>query len=186
MTDYLDKYGLVIGNGLVKILDSEDAKAFLEATYEYTSRTYFDIFLPAQSPKLQKAMSLNMAILRTALESAYVDIHLSEYLHELKDGASAERNGAAIASWLSRFKPIQFARDVVDTRIVWINPIFALQVGWSFTWQLKNPDLLGEELASSAFNDIIHENSLTNDIVYHMTWRNPGFKELTLLFQTIL
>ncbi|MBF0622250.1 MAG: hypothetical protein HQL54_10040 [Magnetococcales bacterium] len=181
-----EKYKLLFGGEQIsKIIKSEKCQKFVMQTNAFTSKFFYNYFVTELEPCWQKKLDLSFSLLRPALENAYIDLYMDDGIHRLVDGPSPERKAAAIACWLNRFHPIQIIEDPETTHISLINPIFAVRVGLSIAYQMRHPNY-AEDIAVKAINPDILSTNLANDLIYQMTWRNPGYHQLSLHFQLIL
>ncbi|MDQ6951842.1 MAG: hypothetical protein Q9M26_09265 [Mariprofundales bacterium] len=121
-------------------------------------------------------ITLDYTSLGIALNSAYIDIYISTFLHEMDGGPSPSKHGAAIASWINIIKPMQFPNGSQES-CVYINSHWALLTGLMVKFQMEE--------RKGALYEVLHENKKLNALIYTLVWRNPSYKELTTLFQFI-
>ncbi|MCP4044241.1 MAG: hypothetical protein GY731_20185 [Gammaproteobacteria bacterium] len=185
MSDFLDRYGLVFGEQSKEAINSKEGVEFIQDAFAYASRIFYEYTEPSLGP-VTEFLDLNSTILKSAIESAFIDLYQSSLIHELIDAPSPAKKGASVIAWINRLKPIQVIRDTTESKVIFVNSVFALHVGWTMYWQLALPDKLGDisgVCLPAAENLANHD--LSNDFIYHLMWRNPGFRELTLLLQSI-
>ncbi|HIJ84970.1 MAG TPA: hypothetical protein HPQ00_12315, partial [Magnetococcales bacterium] len=129
---------------------------------------------------------LNETLLYTALESAYVDLDAAEHIHTHKLSPAPYKIADAISCWINRIRPIQLAHDIPgNTKVAFINPHFALVTGLHYIYaahlEKYRVDVPRDKTLVPA-DEILRESRFANDVLYQMTWRNPSYKELSLLF----
>ena len=125
-----------------------------------------------------KVVFLNMFLLNTAIDAAYLDIYYPNEFHDQENGGpSPDRHAATVMAWLNRFKPLQIRAGVHEEWTSFINAFLALHVG--LTIKLKMKKQMG------AAQELISEIGKINDLVYMLHWRSPDYKQLTSIMQFI-
>ncbi|MBF0272040.1 MAG: hypothetical protein HQL98_08270 [Magnetococcales bacterium] len=190
-----DKF-FVLGNKIKDLLDSENSLSFKDEVTKYVNNAFygvFEAFLNGEQfeslieKKIEK-VNLDPALLRVAIESAFIDLYRASQIHEFADDAPAlNRKGAAVMSWLNRIKPIQ-SIDGDNDVFLFVNPIFALLIGMAIAWNDRdynknnmytNKDFFNKILAELI--DLLKENSYCKLSFYRLMWHAPDHRELTLM-----
>ncbi|MBF0587620.1 MAG: hypothetical protein HQL53_00680 [Magnetococcales bacterium] len=190
-----DAYKLRFNSSLKQKLQSDEARQYSRIIYEYIRLAIEDLtkrhpelgtLNGSQEKPLENCSGLssdirfffNIHLLQTAIDVAWLDLHYPNEFHDQsKSGPSAARQGAVIMCWLNRIRPVQVCRNINDSWVTFINPLLALHVGLSVTWEMKQ--LTGVPLEQLA------ERPEINDLLYMLQWRSPDFKQLTNILQLI-
>jgi hypothetical protein len=134
----------------------------------------------------------DMRILFLAIDSAYLDLMHAEGSHNLDNGVSADKIGAALTCWINRLKPLHFSARMSAEDSPFLNSIFALEVGWGVKavfaaskYYAQVPKDKATVMAADQVREMIKESKVGNDLIYTLMWRNPDFKYLSTLFSLL-
>ncbi|MDX8412762.1 MAG: hypothetical protein R8J85_01615 [Mariprofundales bacterium] len=167
----IDSYQPCYSPEIREKLTGEKARNFTLGVAKYAKKMFVHF-----NDSVEYDITLDYTSLGIALNSAYIDIYMSTFLHEMNGGPSPSKHGAAIASWINIIKPMQFPNGSKES-CVYINSHWALLTGLMVKFQM-------EERKCTLY-DALHENKKLNELIYTLVWRSPSYKELTTLFQFI-
>jgi hypothetical protein len=176
-------YGLVFSDKQRRQLITDEAKKFTSDSLKYSFRVFENIKnrLPHE---LLSSIRLDYFFHTIAVHSAYLDLWQSDNFHTLQDGPSSSKKAAALTCWLNRIKPIQLVTDSEHPIRFFLNPIFALEVGWAVSAH-SGLQSTGVDGICDYIRDVMKETDLDNLLTYTLVWRTPGFRELSTLFELL-
>lgn len=190
MDDLWKRFGLQRFNAVAHVLDDPESKMIVRDLHRFVSVMYYRGFKKSLPQTLRELADLNTTILTTAMESAYFDLRSTESIHLHDKGPSSSKFGAALACWIGRMKPIQFSdvsehslenanseKDMALKDMALVNAIFALVVGRCYKWHLRTGTQQAQVVSQVGRDDRMDE------IIYHLAWRSPDFRELIPIFQ---
>lgn len=166
-----------------ELLETPKAKDFRFHAMLYCSLAYQS--LSPRYPNWMSISRLDTQMTSLAVDSAFIDLERDEAFHDYDNGPAPEKVGAALAAWIARLRPIHQTEDLKDRcMIAFLNPLFALQVGWSYSEALKRT--VPPHQARGTVEDVAEMVKLrweeVRDIIYTLHWRNPNYRQMTLIF----
>ncbi|GAB0058441.1 hypothetical protein SIID45300_02790 [Candidatus Magnetaquicoccaceae bacterium FCR-1] len=128
------------------------------------------------------------ALLRVAIESAFIDLYRASLIHKFVDAPSLPRKAAAVTAWLNRIKPMRiYGQQAIKGEFIWLDPFFALLVGYSIAWSEKlfsNQDKMNKSIYQYTLDIMVENCDDQKLIMYHLLWHAPNFRELSLIFKS--
>lgn len=168
---------------LNELLQAPEAKKWTSDAIIAIGNIY-KAFLGLVHESKHESCTLSGIYLVAAVESAYLDLRKMGSIHDLNGGPSCEKVGAAWTYWLNHFHPIQVAETVELAESDWIlqlNPTFALYAGLTYKYRgYAKGDNMHSQIAEK-----LAEAKDMHDFIYHLTWRNPSFKDIAMMFELI-
>ncbi len=185
-----DGYKLFHSRKLQKIIKDERCATFCLENLRFVWAVYKSLKsrLSIAYPEVSEIISYpDTQLTMISLESAYLDLWKYEQFHDLEDGPAPERISAAVASWINRWRPVQFKQETNHEICAFFNSIFAFEVGWAIKVSSKMTDIDHEppEVIANLIADTPQGSKLDNLIIYTMMWRNPSFKDLIPVFELL-
>ncbi len=161
-----------------KLRDHETAGKFrIDITNNYLNPAFRSVQSQIPHPYGKLIKQPDPQLTYVAIDSAFLDLEQADAFHELQNGPSLIKVAAAVTCWLNRFKPLQFNGSFDHELVVFINPLFALEVGMAILASASDEPVASFEEKTRRF---------TNTLIYVLTWRNPGFRELATLFEFLV
>ncbi len=172
---FFDRFSLNAGEENKKILSTPKAREFVKNSLKNLYSAFNEVkkSIPVE---YHQDVVVNIYLAQMAFESAYLDLERATQHHDLKGGPSPAKMAGALTSWVNRIKPIQIKRDVDATWVGFTNPIVSLQLG--VTVYLEKTKRGGGDVM-----EVLRDNGTLNDLIYHIVWRDPSYRELSILYQ---
>ncbi|MBF0139204.1 MAG: hypothetical protein HQL74_02870 [Magnetococcales bacterium] len=176
-------------------LAEENAEKFRRNSFNRTVRIYEGMVKRGlTSGDVSGVLRLDEYILISAIDSAYLDLKRSDTFHDLSEGPSHFKKGAALACWINRLRPVQFLSRVnliTSEDVYMINSVLALRVGLTMMWVYDIQKIIGSKgIDEDSFlehsEDYIPDGKLEKkmkEIVYTFSWRFPDFRTVTTFFK---
>ncbi|MBF0163209.1 MAG: hypothetical protein HQM01_01680 [Magnetococcales bacterium] len=189
----------VTGKKLEQMLELQEAEIFISKVTKYTLEAFYQCFVPflAVNGKTlvdtnipESSLKLEPALLRVAIESAFIDLYRASMIHNFTDAPSLPRKAAVVTAWLNRIKPIRIIDQNIKGEFIWLDPFFALLVGYSIAWSedyhkkyIENK-IADFNMYNIVMDRIIEDCESQKLIIYHLLWHTPSFRELSLIFKS--
>lgn len=177
-------YGIIFSDKLREKIATPEAQKFTADSLKYCFRVFENIKMRLP-PTVVESIRLDAYLHVMAVHSAYLDLWQSDNFHELEEGPSPSKKGAALTCWINRIKPIQLKNESGHSICGFLNAIFAFEVGWSVMAHSKMKSIGEVDKICDHIRAVMKETDLDNLFVYTLVWRSPGFRELSTLFELI-
>jgi len=145
----------------------------------------FNEFILQKSEMVQKAVYLNMGLLRFVVKSYFDDIYRYKDYSGTKL-ANQHKQAAYTIKWIVKFKPIQIKEEYdnenLDNVIMDINLIFALLCGFSFLSE-KSLSLIAKEKENK--EKMEKDQSFYDKLLYTLRYRPFSGKQLISIFEAL-
>jgi hypothetical protein len=144
-----------------------------------TIQKQYSLFIATQNKNTQDSVYLNLVLLKSAIESYYIDIHRYKDFSGSK-WANAHKQAAYTIKWLVRFRPIQIkvTTQHISEEIFDINLKFAIVCGFAFL-NKKTIDLIMRNKQEQK------ENNFYDILLYDLRYRQLSGKKLILAFEAL-
>ena len=163
----------------------------LKKTYlrEELIKQTFDEFILQKPERVQKAVYLNMGILRLVVKSYFDDIYRYKDYSGTKL-ANQHKQAAYTIKWIVKFKPIQIKEEYDNEKdlndvIMDINLIFALICGFSFLSEKSIALIAKEKENKEKENKEEKEQSFYDKLLYTLRYRPFSGKQLISIFEAL-
>ena len=177
----MDIDNLHLSQKIQKLLEGEEAGQFRSKCFKYCELA-FDT-LCEEYPHYATVSRLDTQATFLALDSAYIDLWRDKAYHDYENGPSPEKVGAALTAWLARIRPIHQTENLDEPSMIsFLNPLFALMVGWKVCAAEKAMAAGGQSRESISVESAKKMWPEVLDIVYTLHWRAPNYKQMTLVF----
>lgn len=183
-TDLIKEYGVFPSPALQEILKTEECKKFSLSQLKYVLAVFENIKrrIPENAGEI---MRLDEQLTSVALHSAFLDLWRDAQFHELKNGPSFARRGAAVTCWLNRRCPIQITSRCDMEVFVFANAILALEVGWAIKANSMAGGTEPPENTCNRIREVMAETDIDNIILYPLIWRSPSYHDLIPVFELL-
>jgi len=172
--EFFRRFNIHISEKVLERLDTEEAGEYILKAVEYMY-VGLEVFLTFVPKEKRDYYYVNVSLAEIAAEAAYIDVFHKNDLHDLNDGPSTTKHGAALAAWVNRHHPIQVTGDFEDDSLAFTNAFVALVSGLSLMWNEE-----GRVVTDLA--EIVAEDKRIGSLIYDLMWRCPDYRQITTIF----